>query len=269
MGARRRRARGARNDALLIAALIVLIGSVVAGAGYLSWQGMQTARDPVTLCPKKSGPTGHVVLLIDTTDPLTFVQKRAVRQRLEDIASKEVKEGELLSLFILGEDYQESPEPVFEKCNPGNSAGKSELTENLKRLDQNYEEKYLLPLRDASAIVFADRPASQSPLLEMLQMVSINAFKRAGIQGGLRLIVISDMLHHTKGFTLYKGPQQFSDLRKAGYYQRVRTEFPGVRVEVDYLMHSPDLQTMKTTLFWEEYFDDAKAVLDLVKPLEG
>ena len=266
---RRRRAREARRDMLVIVTLTVLVLAALGAAGYWFKGNLDQRKNPVSLCPESSKPNGHIVLLIDTTDPLTFTQKRAVKQRLEHIASKEVREGQLLSLFVFGEDYKTLPDPVFEKCNPGSAEGKSEWTANLKRIDQKYQKDYLQPLRDASEIVFADRPGAQSPIMEMLQMVAINGFRRHGIEGDLRLIVVSDMLHNTKGYSLYRGDQEFSEFRKTAYYQRIRTEFPRVKVEIDYLMHSPELQRVKNALFWEEYFDDAKAALGPINTIEG
>ena len=127
-----RRARQRRTKELILGtvALAAVLG-VVASVTYF----MMTRPDGLdneTLCPAK-GPTGHYVLLVDKTDPLTFTQKEAFGVTLRELIEKRTPEGYLLSVFVLGEDFKENAKPLVELCNPGTGQDKSELTANLRQ----------------------------------------------------------------------------------------------------------------------------------------
>lgn len=246
---------------------ILIIVAVAVGAGLLIVDPSRGV-DSQTLCPM-SGPKGHVVLLVDKTDPLNYTQKEAFRQFINEFGNEMVLEGELCSIFALGDDYRASPEPLFEMCSPGNGEGKSFVTENPAKIKKQFDKKFIEPMHSVTKSLFSDKPAEHSPLLEMMQMVSINGFRKAAVKGPKRLIIVSDMLHNTDDYSLYRDSMDFEALKKTDYFQRVRTDLDGVKIELRYLMHSPSLQTRKNVEFWEGYFQDINGEIVSVKPWEG
>ncbi len=264
----RRQAQRERRHVVggLVAALVAL---AIIGAAAWFWQaGRDEGVDAVTLCPA-NGPTGHVVLLVDKTDPLTFTQNQAFAVTLRDLITRRTPPGTLLSVFVLGEDFKATAQPLIELCNPGTGAGRSALTSNPKQLERRYEDRFLAPLLKESEALVATTPSKTSPLFEMFQLVGINAFKAHDIHGGRRLVVMSDMLHNTPQFSMYKGPVDYATFARSDYAARVRAALPGVDVEIHLLMNTPQLQTRRNMKFWEDWFDHAGARIVAVQPMEG
>jgi hypothetical protein len=263
-------ARAQRRSAIHVwsAVILVLLGmAIIVAVGY-----RQLTRDdpidPVTLCPAK-GPAGHTVLLVDKTDPLNFTQKQAFSVRLQNMVTSEIPEGHLLSVFVLGESFQQSAVPILELCNPGSEQGKSELTANLKRLQTRFEERFIKPVRETEELLVATAPAKVSPIFEMIQLVGINGFQKHAIQGKKRLLMMSDMIHNTPQFSMYSGNFDFEYFSKTDYGSKSMANLQGVDVNIIYLLNTPRLQTRRQAYFWEQYFERAGAKLSNITPLEG
>lgn len=246
--------------------LILAAATVFSVVGYFALR--PSDQLDAKLCPA-AGPSGHVVVLVDTTDPLSFTQKQAFAVLFRGVVEKEVPEGHLLSVFVLGSDFTRTAEPVAELCNPGAGEGKSKFTANLDKLRLQYTRKFLDPLVQLSESLVAKQPAKASPVLEMLQLVSINGFKRADVQGEKRLVIFSDMLHNTDQYSMYRQGVDYASFAETAYGQKSRLEMPNVKVELHYIMNSPNVQTKRNLQFWGEHFNKAGARIVSVRPLEG
>jgi hypothetical protein len=245
------------------AAVGVLVALALLGYGL-------AARDTLDArqCPS-AGPRGHVVLLVDTTDRFTSTQQLAFEQLLRSIASEQVKKGELLSVFMLGEAFDAATRPVFERCHPGTGNDASRWNANPERLRKRYADEFLEPLTAVAQAARQARPAAASPIMEMLQIVAINGFRRNAVDGPKRLLVVSDMLQNTASYSHYRGEPSFERLRELAYFQRVRVDLNTVRVELRYLMHTPALQNRRHAKFWEDYFREMGASVEAVGLIEG
>lgn len=250
-----------------IALAVAVIGAVIAALGYHLYNQPKSA-DKVTLCPAE-GPKGHVVVLVDNTDPYSFIQRQAFSQALSALSDAVVPEGYLLSVFSLGENFENNAKPLFERCNPGTSAGKSEMTANLQRIDLRYEKSFKAPIQALEESLLSDAPAKYSPIFEMIQLASINGFRAQNVQGPRKLIIFSDMLPNTAEFSMFSGIPDYTAFSSTTYGERSKTDLSGVRVEIHYLMNYPKLQTMKQLNFWEQYFEDTGARLSGVSTMEG
>jgi hypothetical protein len=224
--------------------------------------------DKVTLCPMK-GPTGHLVLVVDTTDPLNFTQAQAFTTLVEELIDSQIAPGELLSVFVLGEDHTQTAAPVFEKCNPGKGEGKSGLTDNISRLQKQFKESFQGPLLALVPKLQATVSAKSSPIFEMIQIASINGFRKHPIEGRRRLVIVSDMLHNTPQFSMYGGHDDYQKFRSSVYGQKMQSDLKGAETELHYIMNTPQLQTRRHLKFWEDYFLNAGARLVAVRPMEG
>ena len=263
-------AKAKRRDALnwvVGVALFITTFAIVAWVGYT-----HVYRDPpldkTTMCPA-SGPRGHIVLLVDKTDPLNFTQRQAFSVAMKELVGTKVPEGHLLSIFVLGEKFEQSAVPVIELCNPGSDVGKSELSANLKRLHKQYKERFVRPLEDVAKALVAEEPAKASPVFEMLQLVGINGFRKHAVKGPKRLVVVSDMLHNTPQFSMYTGSAEFELYEATDYAKKTQAELKDVDIELHYLMTTPRLQTRRNLVFWERYFERAGARLSEVRRVEG
>lgn len=246
----------------LIAAITIIFA-----AAYFYWQRTPPA-DPITLCPA-DGPAGHYVLLIDKTDPLNFVQKQAFDVVLRDLIENRVPQGYLLSIFELNEDFTSSAQPLIQMCHPGTGAEASSLVSNVDKLKRQYTERFKSPVENILTSLVATKPANLSPIFEMLQLAAINGFAAHPLRGEQRLIIMSDMLHNTAEFSMYKSPTTFSEFEATPYGRKSLSRLKGVDVEIYYLMNAPKLQTRRQLKFWEEYFEQAGARIVSVTPLEG
>jgi len=262
--ARERRARRIVGTVLLIALAL----SVLGGIAWFQWS-RPPAPDAATMCPA-TGPTSHFVLLVDTTDPLTFTQRQAWDVLLRDLVSRRVPRDALLSVYELGADFHADAKPLVELCNPGDGSDRSELTANVQRLRRQYEDRFLKPLLAQSDRLVATKPADTSPILETIQLVGINAFRaHAEVHGPRRLVILSDLLHNTPRFSMYREQPDFAAFAATDYGRRVQADLPGVEVELHVLLDTPRLQTRRQLKFWEDYFDKAGARIVEVRPLEG
>jgi hypothetical protein len=268
MGRISRRAQARRTAQIISAAVIALLLLLVAGGVAYYLINRPKDLNSQTLCPA-GGPTAHVALLIDTTDPMTFTQKEAFAVLMRRLVDREVPEGALLSVFALGEDFKQGARPLIEMCNPGNGTGKSELTANPRQLREQYEIRFLRPVTEQVDLLVKSQPAKSSPIFEMLQLVGINGFQKHDVPGAKRLILLSDMLHNTPNFTMYSGQLDYPAFAASDYGRKSRLQMPGVDVEIHYLINAPKLQTKRNLKFWEDYFNEAGAKVVSVKPLEG
>jgi hypothetical protein len=258
--------RRTRNIAVGITALVLFTATLAGVAWYLI--NRDSGLDRVTLCPK-TGPKGQIVLLVDKTDPLNYTQKQAFLRLLEELVDHRVEPGYLVSVFVLGEDYREGGTPLVEICNPGSGEGKSELTANIEKLNRQFRDRFREPLLKQADALISTRPAKNSPIIEMLQLVSINGFRAHAVHGPKRLIVVSDMLHKTAQISMYQRLPEYDAYAESEYGRKTRTELPGVQVELHWILHYPKLQTSQLIDFWRQFFEHAGAKLSDVRPMEG
>jgi hypothetical protein len=263
---RRQRERSMRIylwSAVLLAFIVAVFGLV--GYGIAN---REAPLDAKTMCPN-SGPLGHYVLLVDKTDPLTFTQRQAFTVTVTELVEKRVPKGYLLSVFVLDEDFKTTAMPLVELCNPGSGQDKSEMTSNLKKLRAQYETKFLQPVLAQVDAMVSTKPANASPIFEMLQLVGINGYRKHGVKGERRLVIVSDMLQNTPQFSMFKsGPTpDFQTFSASDYGRKTHNELERVDVELHYLLHTPALQTKRNLQFWMDYFNKSGARVVAVRPL--
>jgi hypothetical protein len=263
---RRQRARARREIVLGVGAGAAAL-AVAGGAGWAWWAHRAAGLD-AQMCPV-AGPTGHIVLLVDKTDPLSFTQKQAFQQRLRELVTRRTPPGCLLSVFVLGETFRDDAKPLAELCNPGDGSGASELTANPAQLRRRYDDRFIAPLMNEAEALQAVRAAKWSPIFEMLQLVGINGFQARDVKGPRRLVVMSDLLHNTPRLSMYRAIPDFDEFARTDYAVKSQARLDGVAVELDVLMNTPALQTRRLVQFWERWFDRAGAHVERVDPLEG
>ena len=228
---------------ILLGSLALLLVISVLGATAWWWNQKRNATDPKTLCPI-DGPLGHNILLVDKTDPLNLAQKAAFDLLVTDLVSNKTPPGYLLSIFVLGDDF---------------------VSQTIKQLNRQYKDRFLNPIFDLSTQLLSIAPAQESPILEMLQMVSLNSIQRHHVDGPKTLIVLSDLLQNSKQLNMYKAMPAFQEFANTSYAHKTQINFQGVDIQIHYLQNSPILQVDKLFLFWREYFKaSGSKSLDLV-----
>jgi hypothetical protein len=253
----------------ILVCLVALIILVIVGYGTYVTLTQETI-DKVTLCPS-GGPKGQYVVLIDNTSPFPFSQKAALAQRLKSMVLNDVPQGALVTLFLLGENYQQNDAPMFEKCNPGQWGEKNHITNTQKFVDKDFNEKFAKPLDEVVRKIPLNVRAKTSPIFEMLQIAGINGFKRSNVQGQKSLIIYSDMAANMPRFSMYKVQSSYKDFAKTAYGQEsIAPSLAGASVTINMLTAEPTAMPYnKRAEFWAQYFSENGASLDHVDPMEG
>lgn len=254
---RRARSQQRRNLLLGSLALLLVISSVAAAVWW--WEHKTNpALDAKNMCPA-SGPAGHNVLLIDKTDPLNMAQRAALDLYITDLAQKNTPQGFMLSVFMLANDFQANTQALVELCNPGDGTGHSAMTENIKQLNRRYTEQFLNPVFAQTQLLTNIQSAKESPILEMLQMVSLNSIQKYEVDGPKTLVVVSDFLQNSPQLSMYQGTPNFEQFKKSAYATKTKINFKGVDVKLLVLYNTPHLQKAALFDFWKQYFKDAGA----------
>ena len=230
---------------------------------------MERTPPPVamTLCPA-AGPAGHVVLLVDRSDPMSFAQRKAFAVAYRDIVAR-VPTGHLLSVYALSDDFKETAEPLLELCNPGDGKDATGMNDNPGMLKRAFEKQYLKPFQEREEDLVTESPGKASPILEMVQLVGITGFRKQGIAGEKRLIIVSDMIQNTPQLRMYKGVPDYTAFSKTPYGVKSRADLQDVKVEFRMLMNTPAIQDERMFEFWKSHIRQSGGRVVLHDPING
>ena len=247
-----------RKTRINILASVFFFSLVIAGTATAVWWNLQRkpGLDPVTLCPAP-GPSGQRLVLIDRTDPFNQAQKASLDIFIKNLVDS-TPPGQLLSVYVLGDDFQANTKPLFELCNPGDGQEKSELTANLKALKQQYTKHFIEPMLSVTEGMVNVPSAKESPILEMLQLVNLNSIQKQKIKGEVRLYVLSDMLQNSKSLTMYGQPMSFEAYASSYAATKLFVDFSQVNVEVHLVNSNPRTLNPLLLDFWKAYFEKAR-----------
>lgn len=251
---------------LTITACLMVAGAVVFFA-VQSLMARTPAPNAQTLCPA-AGPLGHVVLLVDRSDPMTFTQRKAFTVGYRDVLVH-VPTGHLLSVYALGDDFKATAEPLLELCNPGDGKDVSAVDDNPGMRKRAFEQRYLKPFLEKEEELVNETPGKASPILEMIQLTGITGFRKHGAAGEKRLIIVSDMIHHTPGLSMYRGVPDYAGFSQTPYGVKSRADLQDVKVEFRMLMNTPAIQNERLLDFWKSYIRQSGGRLVLHDPING
>jgi hypothetical protein len=262
-----RKAAHDRLGVLLIVLAVVLVGGLLAASRYI--QGRRTAIDNASMCPV-DGPTGLIVLLVDTTDSLSAIQEADLKNQLERLKDR-IPEHDAIDIYTVSETKDGLLKPLGARiCNPGNGRDASELTSNPRLIKDRWKKRFSAPLEELFAKMLVVPPAKESPILESIQSVAVTAFGSLPESTTHRtLVIVSDMLQNMPDYSQYRQIGTFQDFEHSAYYQRIKPDLRGVDVELYYIRRDQNIQAAKHILFWQDYFAAAGATLTHVIRLEG
>ena len=211
---RESRRAGARRRARTFGIVtVVVVGSLMAGLWWMRGEGVGPDG-----CPKKSGPSREIIVLLDTSDPLNDKHRAELGRILREMTNPavsgrhtalSVRAGERVSFYRLSSTGP--PEnPREQICNPGGDPEKRSWIEYLTKgsvIDKWRHQRFvriiegLFPEEDGP-------PQPASPLLETVAVITAR-HARSGRSNQdtepAHLIVISDLLQHTSMLSHY-GP---------------------------------------------------------------
>lgn len=263
-GARRRSARRGASLWLILGAAAAV--ALMAGLFLVQRRTEeQMAIDPETLCPA-TGPRAMVAILVDVTDPLAPAQA----MKLREYVRREVDRAETGTEFSLGMVSDDAGKLGAEValCKPHSGADVSQLNQNVRLVEQRYEDRFLTPLNGLFERMMAASNAKQSPIMEAVQALIGDTPGFVTFDGPKRVILVSDLLQHSEAMSFYRG-QDWQGFIASPAAQRLSQSLGGAEIEL-YLIPRPsgfkgDAAAVED--FWIRYFDHQGARLPVVHRL--
>ncbi len=250
----RTRRRNASSNETYVAASFFIASVALIGGFVLYFQQAARSLDPDTLCPSEPLPA-RIAILVDASDPLTQDQQERLSDKLDAIID-DMHKHEWLGIYVLDEQLNNNPLPVFAKCHPGGAATANELYENPQMIEQALQRNFTQPLvklLEQIAAVQDEQPTSS--LLEMILGVSIATGWQSGTKG--KFVIVSDMLHNTPEYSHYRGVPNFNDFSELEYSKQfLGHNLANVEILILFVRRPRDKQhhTRPYITFWEDYF---------------
>lgn len=215
---------------------------------------------------------GHTVFLVDVTDPFeprkVDILQNLLTQFKENI--EHLGTNEKLSMYLLQDENPTKPTPIFSGCRPLSADECGGITCGKEFQRQEFDRLYSKKLDKVNVIIQeVNKSSNETNLLEMIRAISLTGdFKNDYPKR--RLIILSDMLHHNKKFSLYNkknvsyekekqaNPKYFNDLIKPQFGS-------GLEVAL-YILQRENQPTAAhwydVRSFWLDYFTDNGIKLD-------
>ena len=267
---RARRARARRQD--LVGSIVIAMLAIAAAAGGTWWwrHNGSEARDAIGCL--ESADYDRLSILVDRSDALTPLQKRGVRQWVE-MAVDDAAPGTRITLHALEPDHPLLVQTLFDGCRPPDGTSANRLTQNERRLCTRWREEFEKPLQTLLEATLEDASASTSPLLEAIQSVAVQDFSTFRTPDRLRrLLIVSDMLQHTAGYSHYRDdPLDYAGFASLPYARGVRASLDNVDVEIAYVGRTQhaERQTIAHGLFWEGHVEANGGRLQSIRRVTG
>jgi hypothetical protein len=239
----------------------VLLGSVVG----VMWARPIIGPDNCVYRDKRflrRGPTDQTVILVDQSEALTDTHRRFALSFIKDYVADDARFSvrSRIALFTFSKlnfESQGSPSfrPASDLCRPPSQG--NELYENNRRITKDFYLRFLIPVTTALEQSLTTEVGERSPILETLQLISRSQEIEDG--GRKTLILVSDMLQNTAGFSHYRERRSYADFVQSGFASDVKADFRDWNVMVVYLRRYRDRQLQQGAHvdFWQRYFHDA------------
>lgn len=260
-----------------VGGILLIVLAITAGSTFAYFYFSTPSRptlDAQSLCPIE-GPQGITIVLVDTSDDLPDATRRQVLSLLEDIIAS-LPPFYKLDIRVLDIAGLRS-RSLFSKCNPGDGTGLSEWTANPRIARLQWIENFRKPAADAVKSSIASAKANSSPIMAAIQDIAIDQFSSAASQRATKnLIVISDMIEHTKDYySQYPraGDLTFERYKQSPAYLKFRTDLHGASAVIYYVTRQvkgqPILDDSKHAVFWGAWMKDNGASSVTLKRLQG
>jgi len=247
--------------------VLVVLGGLV-GAALIT--GKADRYNETTLCNVK-GPSAVTAILIDATDGINAVQRRAVLNRLNRI-NRQLVANERVDVFEVS-PTADPLTPIFSMCRPVSADETSELTGNRRLAQKRFNETFNPQLEAALMKLLDQRPAPNSPIIEAVRAAVVASFLATDVPDTAprRLVIVSDMLQHSENISHYEGLPEFDAFKSSPAYEQTASDLTGAEVTVLYLKRpaAADVQGRRHADFWVFWFDALGADDVNSIPIEG
>ena len=246
----RRKEKKDRQGFLLLGLCLLTIALAV--YFYFEVKGDYVEREKLTNCRKDGIISVETAFVFDTTDGLSETQGILLKKKIGMLIESSAVD-ERITVYTLSETIGDF-KPIFNVCNPGDGQNESEITSNKRKLLDTWKKNFVGKINDAMEGMTVKTSADYSPIMEMLKYVSVNTMLGSSAPKK-RIIIASDMLHHTNKYSHYRDNISYKDIVETGYGVEVMPHLEGVHVSILYVVRSDTLniQNRGHVRFWEEY----------------
>jgi hypothetical protein len=244
----------ASGDSLKMVAVIVVALAMLGGSGAFWWvSSKQVPIDQATLCPK-AGPTAVHAVLIDRSDPITDLQARRVRQVLNQ-AILDGPVGAKIALYVADTDGNQALTPLVALCNPGRES--NPLYQNPRKIREQFELNFKARMNESINMLLVASRGENSPIMESLKAICIDAFGPVAAEVPLRLTIVSDLIQNSATASHYRD-RDYEALLRSPRLQALRADCKGAEVDIIYLLRPtqrgrPSVQNSAHQSFWDRY----------------
>jgi hypothetical protein len=207
-------------------------------------------------------PADQTVILVDQSEALTETHRRFALNFIKDYVADDTRFSVYarVALFTFSKaNFENGPtfRPSSDLCRPPSHG--NDLYENNRKITKDFYQRFLVPVTTALEQSLTTEVGEWSPILETLQLISRS--QEIEDSGRKTLIVVSDMLQHSNGFSHYRERRSYEDFVRSGFASDVKADFRDWNVIVIYLRRYRDRQLQQATHleFWQRYFHDAGA----------
>lgn len=199
----------------------------------------------------------HTIVLIDQSDPFGENDIAWVHD-LIDAEARALPRNGRLTVVMPNATVPHAPKQLHSACSTGSPDRANPILSNPQMVADTWRELFYLPLEASVEAALKDTRQPASPLMEALYAVADRPdFKAA--QQGRRLILVSDLMQHSDGFSFYRMGADlvaFEETRLAGEVP----SFAGVDVVARIVPRQEyDLPMTEVRAFWSIWFSQAGA----------
>ena len=213
-----------------------------------------------TLCPI-NGSHGQVILLIDTTDPLTPVAQERLKELLKGFGDSGnehyLQPAHELIVYRLSPRIADMQKPSLRVCNPGNPKDRTTLDNLTSGVVEARRRWRAFELRRRRALPRLDEQVAgeQSPLLESVAIVTARHIPSLGVgqqRKPTRLFLFSDMLQNSNRLSHYRSLPSMKEFRALVGYSEMDSDLTDVNVRLYYVRRAgfENLQTPEHYYWW-------------------
>lgn len=243
--------------------VIIVFCLVIIGAAVMFVLGQKGKEsDPETFC--LDNVSKHTIVLLDKTDSFSINQQKFILKYIAGVKDR-LEAFEKFSIFILTEDNYMGLEPLFSRCNPGTGEDANQLYQNPEKIQMRFNQFFEKPLQENLSVALSSSTSSKTPLFEMIRELTFREDFGNGTER--RLIIISDMMHHTRHYSHYKQAMDFERFAGLSYSDEVKAHLNSAAVEIVYLRRSAleYRQGKRHISFWKDYFNFMGARVALIR----
>jgi hypothetical protein len=254
-----------RQGILILCGIGVVVVTLLATMVGVMWARPIIGSDNCVYRDKRlltRAPTDQTVILVDQSEALTETHRRFALNFIKDYVADDAKFAvhSRVALFTFSKsnfESQNSPSfrPSSDLCRPPSHG--NDLYENNRKITKDFYQRFLVPVTVALEESLTTEVGERSPILETLQFISRSQEIEDG--GRKTLILVSDMLQNTDGFSHYRQRRSYEDFVRSGFARDVKADFRDWNIIVIYLRRYRDRHLQQTAHleFWQRYFADA------------